>query len=244
MQVVRLLRDNGTNTVFVILAFGAVLIAGGFAVRDGSPVAAIALWALGSFLMLFSIVGLGLILFHRETTPEHVTPNQAARGVVAISGHSNVQFRNCQVISQIAPPVLPQVVADFLSQDVIEDRIFFIYDVPRAEPMIIRNKTFRRCQIHGPALITFLGKTKVSGLNWGASPDQMLWEVPPERFIGVIGLLDCTIEGGQMYAIGVTGSAPLMEIIRRSGLPPSQDGLLPKVSTVHNDSPAGSSRTV
>ena len=209
--------------MFAILAFGAVLIASGFAVLDDSPVAAGALWASGLFLTLFSIVGMAFILLRRETTPEHVAPNQAASGVVAISGHSSVQFHNSQVISQIAPPVLPHVAADFLSQDVIEDRAFFIYDVPRAEPMIIRNKTFRRCQIHGPALITFLGKTNVNGLNWGAAPDQMLWEVPVGQVIGVIGLLDCTIEGGQMYAIGVAGSAALMEQIRRSGLPPSQD---------------------
>jgi hypothetical protein len=76
---------------------------------------------------------------------------------------------------------------------------------------IVRNATFERCDIKGPAVVVPLRKTVIEHNRFDGG-DAVLWEVPPERpeVVGAIGLEDCTFTGCHFMKVGIAGPPELI----------------------------------
>src|SRR3990172_5906835 len=90
MAVFRLLDRGGTQSVLGLAALGvAVCVAGGLVWATGGRAWAIALFVIGGLLIAFSVIGFGVLLFHRdEESGSATTPRPAA--VSAKADHQSI----------------------------------------------------------------------------------------------------------------------------------------------------------
>lgn len=81
---------------------------------------------------------------------------------------------------------------------------------------VIRDTTFERCDIKGPAVLVLLGKTALEHNRLDGSPDALLWEIPPDRsqVIGAIAIHDCTFTGCHFMNVGFAGPREVLDAFR------------------------------
>src|SRR5215207_970991 len=80
---------------------------------------------------------------------------------------------------------------------------------------VIRDTTFERCDINGPAVMVPIGKTVMEDNGFDGTADAFLWEIPPERsnVIGVIALENCTFTECHFMNIGIAGSPDVIRAL-------------------------------
>ena len=80
------------------------------------------------------------------------------------------------------------------------------------DPGVIRDATFERCHIKGPAVMVPIGKTVMEHNRFDGTADALLWEIPPERskVIGAIALENCTFTECHFMNIGIAGPPDLI----------------------------------
>ena len=80
----------------------------------------------------------------------------------------------------------------------------------------IEDKTFTRCQIHGPAVLLAVGGVQFEGCNMGENGGDvrnlLLRPVGPRKVIGAIPVLNCRFVDCEFAAIGFTGSPEFIDV--------------------------------
>jgi hypothetical protein len=107
-----------------------------------------------------------------------------------------------------------------LARDVIEGVHLRIGDLMGEGRPIIRNKTFRNCDLEGPAIIAGIG----TGMEWAHNSfvegqDQVFWEREKGWATGLIAMDGCLVIGCRVAGIGLVGTSE--QVRRWKGLPPS-----------------------
>lgn len=71
----------------------------------------------------------------------------------------------------------------------------------------IANHDFQECLILGPVVVAMTGEGTISNCQFDASPDELLWELPPERqqVVGAIELANCNFESCRFSMVGFAG---------------------------------------
>jgi hypothetical protein len=81
---------------------------------------------------------------------------------------------------------------------------------------IVGHRNLTNCILRGPAMITFLGTTSVTGGTMGDGViDSILHETAPGEKQGVIGFLNCNLTRCKFIGIGYFGPKDLIDKIRK-----------------------------
>jgi hypothetical protein len=81
---------------------------------------------------------------------------------------------------------------------------------------LIRDATFHRCDIKGPAVVVPLGKTVFEHTRVDGDEDAIWWETRPgrDRVIGAIALQDCTVTDCHLMNVGIAGPREMLRAFR------------------------------
>lgn len=84
---------------------------------------------------------------------------------------------------------------------------------------VVKGKTFERCKFTGPAVIAFIGGSRVSSPAFdvgGLTPDALFWQMTDERWVlGGVAFSDCTLRDCSFEACGIAATQEQIEQIRR-----------------------------
>jgi len=83
---------------------------------------------------------------------------------------------------------------------------------------VVRDTTFERCDIKGPAVVVPLGKTVFEHTRLDGDEDSILWETRPgrDRVIGAIAFQDCTVTDCRLMNVGIAGPPDVIQAFRDS----------------------------
>jgi hypothetical protein len=81
---------------------------------------------------------------------------------------------------------------------------------------VIRDMSFERCDVKGPAVVVPTGKTVLEHNRILGNADALFWVIPPERptVIGAIGLENCRFTGCEFTNVGFAGPPELIDRLR------------------------------
>jgi hypothetical protein len=121
----------------------------------------------------------------------------------------------------------PQLQPNELAKQCISDRTLRIVDLV-GDGAHIEGRTFERCHIMGPALVTFIFPLKMSGGGFvtGGNIEAILWEQPPnKRVIGIIAVENCVFRDCTFEGIGIVGPPEDIQQFRNALAKPNKGSL-------------------
>lgn len=134
---------------------------------------------------------------------------------------SNDTKQNWVAVSQTENPPSripsPQELSpEMVTQSELRDLSFHIADLVR-EGNSIRNRTFERCTMHGPAMVAIFNSV-LPGQTYIGRPDELLWETDmhPKAKIGVILIENCVLRDCTFVGIGVAGTSVEIQAMRQN----------------------------
>lgn len=177
------------------------------------------LTGLGLYTLAAVIVGLPLPPMRAKLAPTFLPP-MVSTGIGVISGGTNtVIFGGAptQSAASTPTPVPSGPVPDWMNADHITDRSFRLVDIPR-DPQygrFLRNKTFERCTIFGPAVVAGVDSFPGDAINEMSNcivDGQgfrifIPWEPGMKFRTGMIGTSGCKFLSCYLMGISLTASA-------------------------------------
>lgn len=205
----------------LVLLFPASRLGGNLATTIA---AALGLAVVAWFLVLVLLVTPARMWYGAQREMESMVQQQsnaAPTGMtgIAVSGQASVHMQNVHI--SVGGTPLPDVAqpqtreSSWLAEVYLSHRSFRIYDIPRDDDGIIRNRTFEDCDIYGPAVLVPLSG-RLDGCSFEGDADTVLWELSPrqERIVGAIGLEDCIFRRCRFRRIGLAGTGEFIEKAR------------------------------
>lgn len=111
-------------------------------------------------------------------------------------------------------------VANWMSERHLRQRSFRLYEIPRDQDAILRDRIFEECTIRGPAVMALVGKNEfVGGSVQGridGRADPVLWEVQEGPRFGAIGVENCSFRRCEFVGIGIAAPPDVIQKLREA----------------------------